>query len=107
MRATKKLLGRLGPTTLGAGEAPTALLEDWYATALFWRPQVALFVDERTLLPVLIPLAPASTLLARFPDALATVLTAHGVPAAIVAAELDEMWEHHLAPTASRSVVGC
>ncbi len=106
VRATKKLLRRLGPATLGADVASTTLLGDWYATALFWRPQVALFVDERTRLPVLIPLAPASTLLARFPDELATVLKAHDVPAAIVTTELDEMREHRLEPTASRSVVG-
>ncbi len=106
VRATKKLLRRIGPATLGADEAPTTLLGDWYATALSWRPQVASFVDERTLLPVLTPLAPASTLLARFPDALATVLAAHGVPAAIITDELDKMREHRLAPTASRSVVG-
>jgi hypothetical protein len=37
-----------------------------YATAFFWRPQVALFVNESTLLPVLIPLAPATTVIARF-----------------------------------------
>lgn len=106
VRATKKLLRRLGPATLGADEPTTTLLGDWYATALFWKPQVALFVDARTLLPVLTPLAPASTLLTRFPDALATVLTAHGVPTAIVVAELDEMRQHRLTATASRSVLG-
>ena len=54
----------------------------WYATAMFWKPQVALFVSEPTLLPVLVPLAPAATLLARFPQQLAAVLTAHGTPRA-------------------------
>jgi len=48
------------------GEMSTTLLGDWYATYLPWRPrQVALLVSERTLLPLLIPLAPASTLLNR------------------------------------------
>ena len=47
VRATKRLLSRLGPSTLGAGEESTTLLGDWYATAMFWRPQVALLVNER------------------------------------------------------------
>lgn len=37
-------------------------LEPVVATALFWKPQVALLVNEPTLLPVLMPLAPAATL---------------------------------------------
>jgi hypothetical protein len=35
--------------------------------ALFWKPQVVLLVNEKTLLPVLMPLAPARNLMARFP----------------------------------------
>jgi hypothetical protein len=46
----------------------TTLLGEWYATALFWRPQVALLVNEPTLLPVLIPLAPGTTVPARSPS---------------------------------------
>ncbi|MGH3826906.1 MAG: DUF6933 domain-containing protein, partial [Pseudonocardiaceae bacterium] len=61
VRATKKLLDRLDPPGPDAGPASTTLLGDWYATALFWRPQVALLVSEVTLLPVLMPLAPAAT----------------------------------------------
>ena len=80
VQATKKLLVRAGPTSPGAGEEATGLLGSWHATVLLWRPQVALFVNDRTLLPVLTPLAPAATLLARFPDALGHVLAAHHVP---------------------------
>ncbi len=36
----------------------TTLLGPWYATAARWRPQTALFVNEATLLPVFLPLAP-------------------------------------------------
>ncbi len=106
VRATKKLLSRLGPATLGAGEESATLIGAWHATALSWRPQVALFVNDRTLLPVLTPLAPARTLLQRFPDTLADVLATHRVPGAVIAAELDHMHEHRLGPTANRSVVG-
>jgi hypothetical protein len=65
LRATKKLRQRIGPPTVGDAEDSTTLLGDWYATALPWRPQVALLVNETTLLPVLMPLAPAATMTTR------------------------------------------
>ena len=34
---------------------------DWFATVVFWRPQVALFVSKPTLLPVFVPFAPAAS----------------------------------------------
>jgi hypothetical protein len=106
VRATRKLLDRAGPPSLGEGEQSTTLLGEWYATAVFWKPQVVLFVNESTLLPVLVPLAPATTLLARFPPQAARALTAYGAPDAIVEEELRQMHDRRLAKTANRSVVG-
>lgn len=88
------------------GDGSTTLLGPWYATAVFWKPQIALFVNERTLLPVLMPLAPAATLLARFPQQLAVVLAAHQTPEAFIEAEAQRMRDWRLAKTANRSVVG-
>jgi hypothetical protein len=65
-----------------------------------------LLVNEPTLLPVLMPLAPAATLLARFPQQAATVLAVHGIPEAIISGELQQMRDHRVAKTANRSVVG-
>ncbi|MDN8070583.1 MULTISPECIES: DUF6933 domain-containing protein [Burkholderia cepacia complex] len=107
LHCTRKLLDRLGRHPISDPEStPAPMLGHWYATALFWRPQVALCVNERTLLPILMPLAPAATLPARFPEALATVLQAHGWDAAIVDAEMQHMRECKIAKTANRSVVG-
>jgi Domain of unknown function (DUF6933) len=106
MRATQKLLQRVGPPTLQDGEQSTTLLGEWYATALFWKPQVALLVNETTLLPVLMPLAPAVTLPTRIAQQIATVLTAHGTPPAIVEDEVQRMRPCRVARTANRSVVG-
>jgi hypothetical protein len=106
VRATKKLLQRVGPPTLGEGEHCTTLLGQWYATALFWKPQVTLLVNEPTLLPVLMPLAPAATLLTRLAEQIATVLAAHGTPTAIIAEEQRHMRDCRIAGTANRSVVG-
>jgi hypothetical protein len=106
VHATKKLRDRVKAVLAQTSETSTTRLGDWYATAIFWRPQVCLFVNELTLLPVLLPLAPAATLAERFPAALVDVLAAHNADAAFIAAELAEMGELRLAKTSNRSVVG-
>ena len=103
--ATKKVLDRCGGPSRSDGPTTTAL-GDWYATALFWKPQVALFVNEPTRLPVFVPLAPAVTLVPRFVTHLGAVLAGHGLDPRFIDSELDEMSEHGLAKTANRSVVG-
>ena len=52
------------------------------------------------------PLAPAATLLARFPQQVAAVLAAHGTPDAVIDEEVRQMRDRRLAKTANRSVVG-
>jgi hypothetical protein len=106
VRGTKKLRDRIKTRPAEEGVVSTTALGDWFATALFWRPQVALLVNERTFVPVFMPLAPAATLLDRTPEAIATVLRRHGAAESVVAAELDAMSDNRIAPTNSRSVVG-
>lgn len=85
----------------------TTLLGDWYATVLPWRPrQVALFVNEKTLLPVVMPLAPATSLLDRFPEHLAHVLARHHVDEMTVAGECIDTTDYQVGTTASRRAVG-
>ncbi len=105
--ATRNLLDRARPPTLAEPTtASTTLLGSWYATVLFWRPQVGLAVSDATLLPVLWPLAPAATLLDRLPAALAAVLAAHGVDQAVITAEVAQMGTHVYAKTVNRSTLG-
>jgi len=106
IRGTKKVLDRLGGITAAPDDRSTTRLGDWYVNVLFWRPQVALFVSETTLLPVLMPFAPAATLIDRFPIALLGHLQAHEVPRPFTEAELVEMKSRRLTKTASRSVLG-
>ncbi|WP_221623251.1 DUF6933 domain-containing protein [Micromonospora globispora] len=96
---------RIGPADLN-GEESTTLLGQWYATVLPWRPQAALLVNEPTLLPVLMPLAPAATLLDRISDHIATALAAHQAPHTVIENERRHMNEHRVASTVNRSVVG-
>jgi hypothetical protein len=88
------------------GDQSTTALGDWFANALFWRPQVALLVNTRTLLPVFMELAPAGTLLDRAPGAIEAVLRRHSVDDGFLAAERDAMSEVRIAPTNDRSTVG-
>jgi hypothetical protein len=106
LHCTKKLLDRVKPSVPVPEGLSGALLGNWYATALFWKPQVALLVNEKTLLPVLMPLAPATALATRFPEYLANVLSAHGMPHQFINHELAQMNEVRYAKTSSRSVVG-
>ena len=77
-----------------------------YATVLFWKPQVGLFVNESTLLPVLLPFAPAATVIDRLPKALAPVLRRHGIGEAFIEDDCAAMADHRLAKTKNRSVSG-
>ena len=106
LHCTKKLLDRIKPLIAVSLPPPTTALGNWYATVLFWKPQLALLVNERTLLPVLMPLAPASTLVARFPDELAAILDRHGANRAFIEREVAQMSDVALAKTANRSIVG-
>jgi len=106
VHGTRKFLERVGAPSRAAVGHPTTSLGDWYATVLFWKPQVGLFVNGSTLLPVLLPFAPAATVVVRFPTALATVLRRHGIVEAFIEAECEAMADHRLATTKSRSMVG-
>jgi hypothetical protein len=106
VHGTRKFLDRVGRPTAMPDEQSTKSLGDWYATAILWRPQVALFVNETTLLPVLLPLAPAASVVDRFRASVAEVLRAHGISRSFVEAEVAQMSDHRLATTKNRSVVG-
>jgi hypothetical protein len=106
VHGTKKFLDRVKSTPTTHDQPPTTALGNWDATVLFWKPQIALFVNERTLLPVLVPLAPAATVIDRFPGAAAAVFRAHNLDRLFVDREVAAMAEHGLAKTTNRSVVG-
>ncbi len=106
LRGTKKLRDRLKGPAAKADDTSSTALGDWFATALFWKPQVALLVNRRTLLPVFVPLAPTSTLVTRVPEAIATALRHQGVSDEFIAAELAAMSDIRIATTNDRSTLG-
>lgn len=106
IHATMTLLDRVKQPTVEPVD-PTTFFGNWYANALIWRPaQLAIFVNEATLLPVFVELAPAKSVAARFPNVLGTVLEALGVPLDLVVQEVQAMSEVSFAKTASRSILG-
>lgn len=107
IRATKKLQSRLeGAPRAADEESSTTVMGDWFANVLAWRRPVVLLTNRRTLTSALLPLAPAATLLARVPEAIAHVLRSHGVAEETVTAELGAMTEVRLAPTNDRRLLG-
>jgi hypothetical protein len=106
IHGTRVFRDRVPGRAAAPDDVSTTALGAWYATVLRWRRPVALLVNDPTLLPLLMPLAPARTLLERIPGAVAELLAAHRLPAAFIEAERAAMAEVRLAPTANRSVVG-
>lgn len=108
LRSTKKLLRRLPPHSGAEGDrASDTTLGDWTAHLLFIRrQQLVLAVSNKTLLPVLLPIAPNKTFLARFVEAAGEMLMAIGVDRKLVIAEMAAMGECIVAPTSDRRVLG-
>ena len=106
IHGTKKFLDRVRGPNAADADVTTSPLGSWYATVLFWKPQVALLVNETTLVPLFTPLAPSATLLQRLPGAMAALLDAHGVPGLLIEDEVAQASECVLARTRNRSVVG-
>ena len=86
--------------------AGDGLVGNWCGTDLGWRLHTALLVNELTLSPVLLHIAPAASFAARIPGAVAETLAAHGVPAALFDSETKAMADIVWSKTQSRSHVG-
>lgn len=85
------------------------MLGDWYANLYIARPQqLIVCMNSRTLAVVIVPARDAAkTLGTRFRIAVENYLRRLDVPAAAIEAEMLEMAELSIGPTASRSILGC
>jgi hypothetical protein len=109
LRCTQRLLRRLHVSVAAAspGEAGNAL-GHWYANVVTLnRIPFVLAVSERSLLSVVLPGAPFTSLVARFPQALAQLLRALAIPESQVKAEVASMSPLVTAATANRQILGC
>jgi hypothetical protein len=108
LRCTKKVLDRLPPSSADDAEhVSSTKMGDWTANLFFiGRQQIVLGVNNRTLLPVLLPSAPNKTFIARFVEAAGEILMAVGIDRKVVLAEMAAMGECIVAPTNDRRVLG-
>ena len=108
LRCTRKLLDRAGVPAKAETVPPTTVLGDWYANLIFARPQqLALCINERSLLVVILPARGFKSVAPRFGAQVGSLLVRIGVPAAAVAAEEQAMQEFRFGPTANRWVLRC
>lgn len=104
---TKKLRMYLGITPVDQPDPPSAALGNWYANLI---PTVAgdliIFVNERTLLTVAIPVWESDRLLELFNLRVANLLGMLGIPQQIIDLETGHFDRVQYGKTVSRSVLG-
>ncbi|MFN2399558.1 MAG: hypothetical protein ABR543_13115 [Gemmatimonadaceae bacterium] len=106
LRCTQRLLKRLRSEVAPAEHFPTAVLGDWYANLLATRPShLALCVNERSLLSVVVPVADTRGFVARFQRAAVRRLWQIPASSRVLSAEEQAMGEMHIGRTRSRSVL--
>ena len=108
LRCTRKLLDRAGDLVNAETTPATNVLGDWYANLVYARPQqLALCMNERSLLVVVLPARDFKNVAPRFRAQVVSLLARIGVPAPAIAAEEEAMQEFRFGPTANRKVLGC
>lgn len=109
LRCTKKLIDRIGRHAPFEREPTpsTTRLGDWTANLfIIRRQQIVLAVNNTTLFPVLLPLAPNTTFISRFVEAAGETLIAIGVDRKEALSEMAAMNDCVVAPTNDRRVLG-
>ena len=105
LRCTAKLLRQLGSTP--GDPSPSGKLGDWYANVVATRPRhLVLCTNERSLLCVVVPLAPRSQLADRFATAARARLDQIPVAPALREAEMASLTSVRLDRATNRSVLG-
>jgi hypothetical protein len=106
-RCTQVLRKKLALPVNPEPPAPTTRLGDWYGNVLnVGHQRLTIFISERSLLPVIMPLKERHQILHNFKQRLADVLVHLDIDAHLISGELNQMQEVIIAPTANRSVLG-
>ena len=106
IRGTQKLLRRFPPSE-PVDEPSTTRLGDWYGNLLsVERVRIALFISERSRLPVLLPTGDLAKVATHLMTGLERVLDALVIPTSSVRRELAAMSDVRFAPTNNRSLLG-
>jgi hypothetical protein len=109
LRCTRKVIERMATSVIEEQDLPkpSAVLGEWTANlVMVGRQQIVLAANHATLLPVVLPGAPYRTLVPRFADAVARLLTRLEVDPAKIDVELSALSEAVVARTNDRRVLG-
>ncbi len=107
LRCTQKLRTYLGVIPVTTPEPTTATLGDWYGNLIpTLSGDLIIFVDEKTLLTIAIPVWESKNLVPLFCNRVANMLGMIGVHPKDVAAELSHYDQVQYSKTASPSVLG-
>jgi len=105
LRCSQSLLRRL-KVAVEPDSPSNGVLGDWYARAVFVRPaQLVLCTNERSLLSIVIPLVPVSTLLDRFRSAAIQRIRQIPVQSELLEKECLALDEVGVGKATSRSVI--
>ena len=105
LRCSAQLLRRLAPVATEV--SPSGQLGDWYARIVATRPRhLVLCTNERSLLCVVVPLAPQHTLLDRFVEAAQHRINQIAAPAHARMKERAALADVRLGRATNRSVIG-
>ena len=105
LRCTRQLLRRL--RTAPSDSPSSGQLGDWYATIVATRPRhLVLCTNARTLLCVVVPLAPQAQLGQRFAAAASARIEQIPIDSALRAAEVDALSKVQFGRATNRSVLG-
>jgi hypothetical protein len=107
LRCTQRVLKRLGAVPSSAAVTATTRLGDWYAAWVPLRRPLVMFMNEQSLLVVLVHAAPIRSLLDRWLEATHEFLVALEVPESEVVREIDTMKSPVVGATANRRILGC
>jgi Domain of unknown function (DUF6933) len=107
LRCTRKLLAVAGVNAKFTSAPPTTVLGDWCASLVTRPHQIALCLNERSLLAVILPAQNFRNAAPAFQDEVSALLTRLGIPDNAVAVENRAMSEVRFGPAANRRVLGC
>lgn len=107
LRCTQKLRKYLGITPVNQPDPPSAALGNWYANLIpTFAGDLIIFVNERTMLTVAVPVEESDRLLELFRLRVANLLGMIGLPQYIIDRETGHFDQIQYGKTASRSVLG-
>jgi len=107
LRCTKKLCRYLEVNLADISEPPTATLGDWYGNLVPTSSgDLILFVSEKSLLTVAIPVWESNNLVLLFRLRVANLLGMIGVHPKVIAKEISHYDQVQYGKTASRSILG-